>query len=163
MASRLLINLLLPLLVLGAVWLLWPSAKPMPEVTFNLIDGRTLKSSDLRGKSVLLTFWSVSCEVCLRDMPRLSQLNESLQDQQFMVLGVAVPQDPPAAVLDTVARLDPGYPIALDVHGEVAAAFGGIKVTPTSYLIAPDGSINFSEHGPLDETRVRATLLTFQG
>ena len=36
-------------------------------------------------------------------------------------------------------------------------------MTPTSYLIGPDGNINFSERGPLDETRVRATLLTFQG
>lgn len=162
-AGRLLPNLLPLAALLGAVWLLWPNPRPMPEVRFSLLDGRTLHSDTLRGKSLLVNFWSVSCEVCLRDMPRLTRLHESLQDDGFMVIGVAVPQDPPSAVIDTVARLKPGYPIALDVHGEVAKAFGGIAVTPTSFLIAPDGSINSTERGPLDETRVRATLLTFQG
>jgi len=163
MARRLVTNLVLVLAVIGAAWLFWPDDRPMPEVTFNLIDGRTLHSSELRGRSLLINFWSVSCEVCLRDMPRLSRLQESLPEKDFLVIGVALPQDPPPAVISTAARLDPGYPIALDVHGEVARAFGGIQVTPTSFLIAPDGRINFSERGPLDETRVRATLLTFQG
>ncbi len=162
MAGRLTMNLALLLVVLGVGWLLWPAPRPMPQVTFNLVDGTTLHSGDLRGKSVLVNFWSVSCEVCLRDMPRLARLQQSLRDDNFLVLGVAVPHDPPPAVISTVDRLKPGYPIALDVHGEIASAFGGVEVTPTSFLIAPDGNINFSEHGPLDETRVRATLLTFK-
>jgi peroxiredoxin len=163
MSARILANLALLLTLLGGVWLVWPTSRPMPEVTFNLLDGRTLSGADLRGKSVLLNFWSVNCAVCLRDMPRLKQLHESLTGQNFMVIGVAIPQDPPPAVIDTVERLDPGYPIALDVHGEVSKAFGGIKVTPTSYLITPGGDISFAAHGPLDETRVRATVLTYRG
>jgi len=163
MAGRLLTTLVLVLALIGAAWLIWPDDRPVPEVTFNLIDGRTLHSSELRGRSLLINFWSVSCEVCLRDMPRLSRLQESLPEKDFLVIGVAVPHDPPPAVISTAARLDPGYPIALDVHGEVARAFGGIRVTPTSFLVSPDGRINFTERGPLDEARVRATLLTFQG
>ena len=65
------------LVVAAGGWLLWPSAKPMPEVTFNLLDGRKLHSAELRGKSVLINFWSVSCEICLRDMPRLTRLQET--------------------------------------------------------------------------------------
>lgn len=163
MTSRWLMNLVAAAVLAGAVWILWPTSRPMPETTFNLLDGRTLRSSDLRGQSLLITFWSVNCETCMRDMPRLSRLHESLKDHNFMVIGVAMPHDPPPAVIATVERHNPGYPIALDVHGEVNKAFGGISVTPTSYLIGPDGNINFSERGPLDETRVRATLLTFQG
>lgn len=163
MITRLLRHGLLALILLGGVWLMWPHAEAIPEVTFNLVDGRTLHSSDLRGRSVLINFWSVSCAVCLRDMPRLRNLQQSLADRGLLVLGVAMPHDPPAAVISTVEKLQPGYPIALDVHGEISKAFGGIRVTPTTYLIAPDGSIKFSAQGPLDETRVRATLLTFQG
>ena len=163
MTSRWFTNLASVLIVAGAAWVLWPTSRPMPETTFNLLDGRNLRSSELRGKSLLVTFWSVDCEICMRDMPRLSRLHDSLKAQNFMVIGVAMPHDPPPAIIATVERQNPGYPIALDVHGEVNKAFGGISVTPTSYLIGPDGNINFSEHGPLDETRVRATLLTFQG
>jgi len=63
-------------------------------------------------------------------------------------------------VLGIVERLSPVYPIALDVHGEVNRAFGGIDVTPTHILVGPDGNIAYSGEGPLDETRIRATILT---
>jgi peroxiredoxin len=163
MAGRVLTNLVLLAALLAVGWLLWPQDRPMPEVSFNLIDGRTLNSSELRGRSVLVNFWSVSCEVCLRDMPRLTRLQQSLSDDRFTVLGVAASYDPPPAVIATATKLNPGYPIALDVHGEVARAFGGIDATPTSFLVAPDGRIRYTEHGPLDESRLRATLLTFKG
>jgi peroxiredoxin len=151
------------IVLVAGVWLMSSSTKPMPEVVFNLVDGGTVKSADLRGRSVLINFWSVSCEICLRDMPRLTALQEQMKTQDLMVIGVAMPHDPPPAVIGLVEKLKPGYPIALDVHGEISKAFGDIKVTPTTFLIGPDGNINYSERGSLDETRVRATILTFQG
>lgn len=150
------------LIVLAGIWLMSSSARPMPEVTFNLVDGRTLHTADLRGQPALINFWSVSCEVCLHDMPVLSRLQETLKDHGLMVIGVAAPYDPPPAVIATAEKLAPAYPISLDVHGEVSKAFGDIRVTPTSFLIDPDGNINYSGRGPIDETRIRATLLTFQ-
>lgn len=160
MNLRWLPNVATVLVVAAAAWLLWPTAKPMPEVTFNLLDGRKLLSSELRGKSLLVNFWSVNCETCLREIPQLTRLQDELKDQ-LVVIGVAVPHDPPPAVISMVEKLKPGYPIALDVHGEVSAAFGGIKVTPTNFLIDPDGNISLSERGQIHEPRLRATLLTF--
>ncbi|MCP5422022.1 MAG: TlpA family protein disulfide reductase [Chromatiaceae bacterium] len=133
----------------------------MPSVSFNLVDGGTVDGSSLRGRSLLVNFWSVSCAICLRDMPRLRALQQSLSGQRFTIIGVAMPHDSPAAVLAMVERLAPGFPIAFDVHGEVSRAFGDVRVTPTSFLIDPSGNIRFAERGPLDEARVRATLATF--
>lgn len=141
--------------------LLWPDRHPMPSVSFNLVDGGTVDGSSLRGRSLLVNFWSVSCAICLRDMPRLRALQQSLSGQRFTIIGVAMPHDSPAAVLAMVERLAPGFPIAFDVHGEVSRAFGDVRVTPTSFLIDPSGNIRFAERGPLDEARVRATLATF--
>ncbi len=70
-----------------------------------------------------------------------------MKDHDLMVIGVAVPHDPPPAVIARWRNSKPGYPIALDVHGEISKAFGGIKVTPTTFLIDPDGNINYSERG----------------
>ena len=148
-------------IIATGLWLVWPDKQPMPATTFNLLDGRKFTSEALHGRPLLINFWSVSCAVCLRDMPRLTRLHETLQDRKLMVIGVAMPHDPPPAVIDTVGKLEPGYPIALDVHGEISRAFGNIDVTPTTFLIAPDGTISYSERGPLDETRIRATILTF--
>jgi peroxiredoxin len=146
-------------LVAGFLWLL-PEKRPMPDVTFTLTDGSQIDSQALRGKRVLVNFWSVSCAICLRDMPRLRVLHESLADRDFTVIGVAMHYDPPPAVIATIEKLAPGYPIALDVHGELARAFGNVSVTPTSFLIDRSGKIHLEKRGALDETRVRATILT---
>ena len=69
-------SLVAVLLLVGGIWFLASGSRPMPEVTFNLVDGRTLHSSELKGKSVLVNFWSVSCEVCLRDIPALNRMQE---------------------------------------------------------------------------------------
>lgn len=156
-------QLVLALAVVGAIWLIWPTSRPIPAITFTLTDGKVLHSGDLRGKSILLTFWSISCATCLDEMPRLSELHGSLGDKGFMVLGVAMPHDPPTAVIETVARLAPAYPIALDTRGEISRSFGGVEVTPTRFLISPRGEIQYTETGVLDENRLRATLLTLRG
>lgn len=149
---------LLALLVAG--WLLWPEKQFMPPVVFNLTDGSTVDSSELTGQPLLVNFWSVSCAVCVRDMPKLTRLAETLADRGLRVIGVAMPHDPPPALIDAVDRLRPGFPVALDVHGEINRAFGGISATPTTFLIGRDGSIAYRGRGPIDETRIRATFLT---
>lgn len=153
--------LLATIVIAGTAWLLWPQKEPMPEVRFTLTDGRVIESSDLRGKPVLINFWSVSCEICLRDMPALSRLHDTLQDRDFTVIGVAMPYDPPPAIQAVVEKLAPSYPIALDPRGELSAAFGKVEVTPTTFLIDREGNIRFTARGALDETRMRATVLTF--
>lgn len=151
--------LAIALIALGA-WLSWPDGKPLPTVTFTTTDGQTIQTSALKGKAVLINFWSVSCEICLRDMPALSRLHDTLADRDFMVIGVAMPHDPPPAVIELAAKLEPSYPIALDPRGEISKAFGDVAATPTSFLVDRAGKIRYTAQGPLDETRVRATVST---
>jgi peroxiredoxin len=152
------------LVALGiAVWSLLPAPEPMPDTRFNLLDGRQFDSADLRGRPLLVNFWSVTCGICIRDMPALTRLQESLAERGLLVIGVALASDPPPAIIDFVEQRAPGYAIALDVHGEISKAFGDIRATPTTFLIDPSGRIRYTEQGPLDETRIRATLSTFGG
>ncbi|MCB1775596.1 MAG: TlpA family protein disulfide reductase [Gammaproteobacteria bacterium] len=160
MTSRILPTAVVLLALLGAAWLVWPDRQPMPVVDFTLTDGRQLQGSELRGRPLLLNFWSISCEVCLHDMPKLTRLAETLTDKGLNVIGVAMSYDPPPAIIEAVERLQPGYPIALDVSGDIARAFGNVDVTPTTFLIGPDGALLFKGRGALDEIRIRATLLT---
>ncbi len=163
MMQKLLTALVMAAAVVGGMWLMRSSSQAMPEVTFTTTDGRTIDSRSLRGRSVLVNFWSVSCEICLRDMPHLTRIQSSLGDEKFEIIGVALPNDPPPAVMSVTQKLAPGYPIALDVHGEINSAFGGVDVTPTSFLVDPEGNIRLKTRGPIDEARLRATLLTFGG
>ncbi|OQW94148.1 MAG: hypothetical protein BWK79_07380 [Beggiatoa sp. IS2] len=52
-------------------------------------------------------------------------------------------------------------PIALDVQAQAAKAFGNISVTPTHFLINPQGKIVHQQLGKLDDQRVRQYLADF--
>lgn len=158
--NRLGLPLVFLLVALGG-WLIWPDRTPAPEVRFNLIDAAPVSTSEFRGRPLLVNFWSVNCAICLQDMPELARLRQHAVDHRLEVIGVAIPQDPPDAVLAMVEKMQPDYPIALDVHGDVAAAFGGIEGTPTSFLINPQGKIALQTTGPLEGLRIMATLSTF--
>lgn len=146
-----------------AVWMLLPDHRPMPDTRFVLLDGRSIDSAELKGRPVLVNFWSVTCSVCIRDMPRLSRLQTSMAERGLMVIGVALASDPPPVIIDLIEKQAPDYAIALDVHGEVSAAFGDVRATPTTFLIDHAGRIRYTEQGPLNENRIRATLSTFSG
>ena len=50
--------------------------------------GRSLSLSDLRGRFVLLDFWTFACWNCYRSFPWFKALEHKLKDQPFTVIGV---------------------------------------------------------------------------
>ncbi|MDD5274444.1 MAG: TlpA family protein disulfide reductase, partial [Methylovulum sp.] len=53
------------------------------------------------------------------------------------------------------------YAVALDVRGEAARAFGQVALTPTTFLIAPDGHVAKQYLGTFDIDEMRTALDTF--
>jgi hypothetical protein len=51
------------------------------------------------------------------------------------------------------------YTIALDVQADASRAFGDVRVTPTSFLIDPDGRIVYRNSGAMDLENVRRRIL----
>ncbi len=72
--------------------------------------------------------------------------------------------DPPNQVVELSERRNIPYPIALDIDGNAAKAFGNVKVTPTSFLIGPKGNIIQQKTGEMNikdlRMRVKALLQT---
>jgi peroxiredoxin len=100
-----------------------------------------LSVHDLAGDAVLVVFWSVHCEICVREIPRLADLNRNYADRGLRVIAVAMPYDRPDQVAQLAAERAPGYAIALDVDGKILRAFADVPGTPTHYLIDTDGLI----------------------
>ena len=74
-------------------------------------------------------------------MPHLIALYDELNKDGFEIIGIAMSYDPPNRVVELSERKNIPYPIALDIDGSAAKAFGNVKVTPTSFLIGPQGNI----------------------
>ncbi len=144
MKTKDLLITLFAVLILGSIAYLWmaPSgAQQAPDVTLQLIKGKKLNLSSLKGKPVLITFWATSCPGCIKEMPHLVELYNELHSKGLEIIGIAMPYDRPDYVVEMVKRKKLPYLIALDLKGEAVQAFGNVSLTPTTFLIDDKGKI----------------------
>ncbi len=139
--------------ICAGAWVLargWGSAAP--DLTVTTTVGKQIALKHLQGHPVLINFWSVGCRPCIDEMPWLSQLYRRLAPKGLEMIAVAMPDDRPDNVLEIARREGLTYPIALDLTGEIARAFGGVSATPTTLLLGPGGHIRLRRLGPIDNT-----------
>lgn len=65
--------------------------KPAPAFQLTDLDGKSVALSSMRGKVVLLDFWSTACGPCIREMPTIQKMAEEYQDD-VIVWGVSLDQ-----------------------------------------------------------------------
>ena len=150
--KEILVGIFTLLLISVAGWL-WFSPQGLtvaPAVTFKTIDGRQIKLQDLRGQPVLVTFWATTCPGCIKEMPHLISLYNELSKDGLEIIGVAMSYDLPNQVIELTQQRQIPYPVSLDVDGSIAKAFDHVMLTPTSFLIGPDGTILRRKIGEMD-------------
>ncbi len=158
-------NILIPLIAVGAVvalaiTLVMPvRLAQAPEISLFTTSEGKISLADLRGQPVLITFWSTTCHVCIHEMPDLAALYRELSPRGLAVIGISMYYDRPDHVLELIARKNIPYTIALDIHSKASDAFGNIRVTPTSFLVAPDGSIAGHWIGRINMDKLRQQVL----
>jgi len=63
------------------------------ELKFTALDGRNVDLAALKGKVVLIDFWSTACVPCVREMPDLKKLHSKYKAEGFEVIGVTLDED----------------------------------------------------------------------
>lgn len=146
------------LAVAGALFYALMDKSRAPEATFTTLEGRQIALADLRGKVVLVNFWATSCPGCIKEMPDMVETYQRYKDRGFEIVAVAMSYDPPNYVATFAKTRQLPFPVALDVDGAHARAFGNVQLTPTSFIIGKDGSILEQKLGELDFVRLNALL-----
>ncbi len=145
--------------ILAVIWLAPAGLEDSPDITLLTIDGEELSLASLRGNPLLLTFWATSCPGCIKEMPHLIELYDELSPQGLEIIGIAMSYDKPSDVLSMRKARGIPYPVALDINGAAARAFGNVSKTPTSFLVAPDGRIVYQKTGAMDIPKLRKDIL----
>lgn len=114
------------------------------------INSDPLTIEGLRGKVVLVDFWTYSCINCIRTQPYLNAWYEQYHDQGFEIVGVHAPEfafeREPANVQRAVVDAEIKYPVALDNDFKTWAAYHN-NYWPAKYLIDQDGNVVWSHFG----------------
>lgn len=112
-----------------------------PQSAFVMLDGSKKESAQLKGKVTLVNFWATSCTTCVAEMPRLISTYEKYQARGFDTIAVAMSYDPPSYVVNFAQTRKLPFSVAIDNTGQVAKAWGDVKLTPTTYLVNKRGEI----------------------
>lgn len=128
-----------------------------------------LQAEALRGKVVLVDFWTYSCINCLRSLPYVKAWAEKYRDQGLVVIGVHTPEfafeRDVANVAKEAKKLGIDYPIAIDNNYRIWQAFNN-QYWPAHYFIDANGRIRYQHFGEGDyaqSERVIQTLLRLAG
>ena len=107
---------------------------PAPDFTVKDLDGKQVSLASLRGKVVLIDFWTTSCHPCIKSLPRLAELHAQYKAKGFELLAVASPSDD---VRETLGANRAGIS-AID---EPAQSLYRVDRYPMQFLIGRDGNI----------------------
>jgi thiol-disulfide isomerase/thioredoxin len=112
-----------------------------------------LTADELKGKVVLVDFWTYSCINCLRSIPYVRAWAEKYKDQGLLVIGVHAPEFPFEKNIDNVkqavAKLKIDYPVAIDNDYAIWRAFKN-EYWPADYFIDAKGRIRHHYFGEGD-------------
>ncbi|UUZ68989.1 TlpA family protein disulfide reductase [Polaromonas sp. P2-4] len=134
------------------------SRPPAPEVEYVTLDGEATSTQRLRGKVVYVNFWATSCATCVKEMPNLVKTYERYAPRGFELLAVAMEYDPPEYVVNYTRKHNLPFKVVLDKDGSIAAAFGGVRLTPTAVLIDKRGRVLSQFVGEPDFASLHATI-----
>lgn len=108
------------------------------------LNSEPLTLASLRGKVVLVEFWTYTCSNCLRTLPHVNAWYERYKDQGLVIVGVHTPETDAEhdsnSVRAAIARHGIKFPVAQDNAYATWSAYRN-KYWPASYLIDRDGTI----------------------
>ena len=129
-----------------------PIEGTMPPLTgaVEWLNSAPLTREELKGKAVLIDFWTYSCINCLRTIPYVRAWVEKYKDQGLVVIGVHSPEfafeKDIGNVKGAVVDLKIGYPVAVDNDYAIWRAFNN-RYWPAHYFIDAEGRIRHHHFG----------------
>ncbi|WP_088954547.1 thioredoxin family protein [Variovorax sp. HW608] len=128
-------------------------------------NSQPLSLEKLRGKVVLVDFWTFDCINCLNHMPYVKEWHSKYKNQGLVVVGIHTPEfayeKPAGNVRKAIERLGIEHAVAQDNEYKTWKAFGN-QYWPATYLIDKNGRIVYSHFGEgrygETERRIQALL-----
>ncbi len=122
----------------------------------DLISGELVNLDGLRGKVVMVDFWSSWCVSCRVEAADLAAVYREYADVPVEFVGLAI-WDDAGDVANHIERFDVAYPNILDESGATAVTYG-VRGVPEKYFLDADGQIVRKVNGPVSAEQLREII-----
>ena len=130
------------------------------------LNSAPLSIASLRGKVVLVDFWTYGCINCVRTLPYVTQLSEKYKDKGLVVVGIHTPEFPfehsAANVQAALKRHGIRYPVAQDNASATWDAYRN-QYWPAQYIVDRSGNIVFTHAGEGQYEEIERTIQKLLG
>ena len=123
---------------------------------FDLVSGLPVNAESLRGKVVMVDFWSSWCAACRVEAAALTQVYGEYEGAPVEFVGIAV-WDRPIDAVEHIERYDVAYLNILDERGATAVSYG-VRGVPEKFFVDAEGRIVRKLIGPVSAEEMRSIL-----
>lgn len=124
-----------------------------PDFELPDIDGKPVRLSSYRGKTVFLNFWTETCAPCKEEMPSLATLAKVAKNRKDFVVVTVTTDEDSQKVRDLLSVLLEGevpFPVLFDPEAKIVTGKYGTKLFPETWVIDKDGIIRARFDGARD-------------
>lgn len=143
----------LALAVAGPVQAAMPAR---PAIELATLDGGHFSLAAQRGHWVIVNFWATWCVPCIKEMPDLSHYVHS--HPNVRAIGIAYDDSEPVDIKAFLRKHPVAYPVAQVTLDKPLKDFDEPRGLPTTWLIAPDGTVATHFLGPVDAKLLDAAI-----
>jgi len=148
-------------LLLGgiATFLVSPSVAPLPPLTLNSLEGRSVSLADFAGKPTVINLWATWCPPCRREMPALQQAQTSNPDVNIVFVNQGEESRTIAAFLDRQGLVLSN--VLVDPESRTGAALGH-SALPTTLFFDANGRLAGTRIGELSQATLTQRLASLR-
>src|SRR6266853_1709834 len=122
----------------------------VPQFSLPQLDGRTLRSDELKDKIIVLDFWATWCENCVSEIPEFNKLEKEYSSHGVKVIGLAVQSGWASVIQKFAKQYDMRYTILVG-NDDTVSDFGVISF-PNTYVIRPGWKL-YKKYSGVSETK----------
>lgn len=130
--------------------------RPAPEVDARLINGKMVRTKDLRGKVVVKMFWATWSPAARADLPNIDRLYREHAARGLQVIAYAIDEDP-----GEVRRFwkNTNYAVGAAIRDDnVFDRYGRVSTTPLYYVIDRRGVVRHRLAGPIGAEKLESVV-----